>query len=187
MPLNDIRIRETTQADLHTILEVEAAGFGYEKEAQLVEALLSDPTAEPVISLLAFDGEKAVGHILFTRAYFDGQDGQPLMYILAPLAVVPAYQRKGIGGKLIQTALQFARAKGAKLAFVLGHKEYYPRYGFEPYAETQGFAPPYPVPQGEYWMVQSLAADGFAVGKGKVRCADVLNRPEHWRDDESDR
>lgn len=189
MNLNDIQVRTTNTEDFDDIMNVEKTAFGYDKEAKLVAELLSDKTAEPMISLLAFYKGEAVGHILFTRAYFDGKEEQPMMHILAPLAVKPEYQRKGIGGMLIKAGLQQLQELGSKLVFVLGHKEYYPKYGFMPHASQLGFPAPYHIPD-EYsdcWMVQPVGENGFDIGKGKIRCSDILNRPEHWRDDESDR
>lgn len=187
--MNDIHIRETTADDNRSIFQVQEQSFGYDKEARLTAALLADPSAAPAVSLLALHRDQPVGHILFTRAYFDGQKDSPLMHILAPLAVIPAYQRQGIGGLLIRAGLDKLRQQGSRLAFVLGHKEYYPRYGFQPGAEAKGYIPPYPLPA-EYadcWMVQPVSSPGFEAGTGKIACCDVLGRPEHWRDDETDR
>lgn len=189
MNSKDILIRKTAAADFNDIIEVEKLAFGYDKEAKLVAELLTDPSAEPIISLLAFYKNEAIGHILFTRAYFDGHPEQPLMHILAPLAVKPGYQRKGIGGLLIKSGISMLEEIGSNLIFVLGHKEYYPKYGFIPHATQLGYPAPYPVPDeySDYWMVQPIGKVGFGIGKGKIKCSDVLNRPKHWRDDASDR
>ena len=198
----NIQIRETNTDDFDSIMTVEKQAFGYDKEAQLVADLLADKTAKPMVSLLAFYKGEAVGHILFTRAYFDGQGAQQMMHILAPLAVKPEYQRQGIGGMLIRAGIERLQEKGSCLVFVLGHKEYYPRHGFKGKAEEAGYPPPfipdaarlgYPAPYpileqfSDYWMVQAISPKGFDVDKGKIRCSDELNKPEHWRDDESDR
>lgn len=132
--MQNILIRPTTAADLNVIKEVHQQGFGYAKEAELTAALLNDPTAEPRLSLLAFYNNEAVGHILFTKAVVAGNSHAPLMHILAPLAVKPAFQRMGIDGQLIKEGLQQLKIMGSKMIFVLGHKEYYPRYGFQPHA-----------------------------------------------------
>ena len=102
----NIQIRETNTDDFDSIMTVEKQAFGYDKEAQLVADLLADKTAKPMVSLLAFYKGEAVGHILFTRAYFDGQGAQQMMQILAPLAVKPEYQRQGIGGMLVLYRMQ---------------------------------------------------------------------------------
>jgi len=187
--LNDIQIRETNTDDFNDIMIVEKQAFGYDKEAKLVADLLADKSAEPMVSLLAFHKDEAIGHILFTRAYFDNQEIQPMMHILAPLAVKPKYQRQGIGGMLIKVGIDKLREMGSNLVLVLGHKEYYPIYGFIPHAAKLGYPAPYPILEeyGDCWMVQAISPDGFEVGKGKIKCCYELNKPEHWRDDESDR
>ena len=70
------------------------------------------------------------------------------------------------------------------MVFVLGHMEYYPRYGFTPDAGRLGFSAPYPIPSefANAWMVQALQPYGLSKAKGKVICADALDRPEHWRE-----
>ncbi len=180
-----IQITETKEEDFQNIWKVESLAFGNEKEAQLTADLLNDQTAEPMLSLLAFDGEQAVGHILFTRVYLNEMDtSQPLLHILAPLAIIPEYQKKGIGGLLIKEGLKRLRAMGSELVFVLGHIEYYPKYGFISDARKLGWEAPFPIPEevADAWMVQSLHPDGFVSKSGKILCADQLNKEEHWRE-----
>lgn len=187
MNTNNIQIRETTASDFNDIMTVEQQAFGYGKEAELTADLLADPTGQPMISLLAFHNDAPVGHILFTRAYLGEQS--PIMHILAPLAVIPEYQRQGIGGLLIKAGIEKLGTTGSELLFVLGHKEYYPRHGFTPDAGGLGYPAPFPIPDEfrDCWMVQPVGSTGFGIGKGKVRCCDAMNKPQHWRDDESDR
>ncbi len=187
--LNNIEIRKTNQDDFDNIMIVEKQAFGYDKEAKLVAKLLADRTAEPIVSLLAFCEDEAIGHILFTRAYFDNQKVQPMMHLLAPLAIKAEYQRQGIGGMLIRAGIEILQEKGSNLVFVLGHKEYYPKYGFIPNAAMLGYPAPYPIPEefSDCWMVQPISPKGFEAGKGKIKCSEELNKPEHWRNDESDR
>ena len=159
MNLNNIQIRETATSDFSHIMEVEKLAFGYDKEAELV------------------------------AAYFNEQQQQPMMHILAPLAVKPEYQRQGIGGMLIKAGIEKLQEKGSNLVFVLGHKEYYPKYGFIPDANHLGYPAPYPILEeySDYWMVQPISPKGFEIGKGKIKCSEELNKPEHWRNEESDR
>jgi len=177
-------IRETEDGDLNDILDVEKRAFGYEKEAQLTSLLLKDISGEPILSLMAFHDGQPVGHVLFTRVTLEGMDNCPLMYILAPLAVKPEYQQRGIGGLLIRYGLGRLAEMGSEIVFVLGHMEYYPRYGFIPDAGKLGFEAPYPIPlkHADAWMVQALTPKGLDDLKGRIVCADSLNRLEHWRE-----
>ena len=178
-----MHIREATDADRDDVLSVERLAFGHDKEAELVRALLSDPTAKPLVSLLAFKDDRAVGHILFTTAYLTETADKASISLLAPLAVVPDSQKQGVGGKLIESGLRILTESEVDLVFVLGHPEYYPRHGFKP-AGVLGFEAPYPIPDEHAgaWMVQALRPDVIGTVSGKVKCSDELNKPQHWRE-----
>jgi len=176
-------IRETSDSDLNDVLFVERLAFGHDKEAELVRELLCDPGAKPIVSLLAFKDNRAVGHILFTTAHLTKTRKMTPISILAPLAIVPDAQKQGIGGKLIERGLQLLSKSGAVLVFVLGDPEYYSRYGFKP-AGHLGFEAPYPIPDehADAWMVQALRPGAIGSVCGKVICSDALNKPELWRE-----
>ncbi|MBT7914863.1 N-acetyltransferase [Candidatus Bathyarchaeota archaeon] len=178
-----MKIREAIDSDLNDVLSVEKEAFGYEKEANLVKDLLSDPSASPLYSLLAFNDDRAVGHVLFTSARLEGTQNNASISLLAPLAIIPDFQKQGVGGKLIERGLKHLANSGVDLVFVLGHPDYYPRSGFKP-AGVQGFEAPYPIPEehANAWMVQELHPGVIGNVSGKVRCADMLNKPEHWRE-----
>ncbi len=184
MDLKNIHIKETTNADFNDIIEVEKQAFEKEDVAELTAGLLKDESAEPMLSLLAFENDTAVGHILFTRAYIGKVGDGPFCHILAPLAVKPDFQKQGIGGMLINEGLKRIKAMGSEIVFVLGHKEYYPKYGFIPDAKSLGFSAPFTIPEkdADAWMVQSLTPKGLEIGRGKIICADEMNKPEHWRE-----
>ncbi len=184
MDLKNIEIKETGLNDFNNIMEVEEQAFGYDKEARLTADLLNDKTAKPILSLLAFYKDEAIGHVLFTRVYLDEMTNQPLMHILAPLAIKPDYQKQGIGGLLIKEGLKRLKEMGSEMVFVLGHTEYYPKLGFVPDAKKIGFSAPFPIPEkfADAWMVQSLNLEGFQNRTGKIICANELNKPEHWRE-----
>ena len=181
--IKKLQIREAVETDLNDVLQIERLAFGYEKEADLVRGLLYDLSAKPVLSLLAFQKNRALGHILFTTAQLSGSQDSASIVILAPLAIVPDAQKQGIGGKLIEKGLELLSKSGVDLVFVLGHPEYYPRYGFKP-AGDLGFEAPYPIPDvhANAWMVQALRSGVTGIVSGKVICADALNKPEHWRE-----
>jgi putative acetyltransferase len=178
-----VAIRPAVDTDRDAVLSVERLAFGYDKEAALVRDLLDDPSARPRLSLLAFKEDRAVGHILFTAARLAGPADPLPLALLAPLAVVPDAQKQGIGGRLIEHGLKLLSGAGTGLVFVLGHPGYYPRFGFQP-AGPSGFEAPYPIPDehAEAWMVQALVPGVLGRLRGRVVCADALQRPEHWRE-----
>ncbi len=178
---NALNIKKTTAAEMKDILYVERAAFARDSEANITRDMLSDPSAEPRISLLAFLEGQPVGHILFTRGRIEG-NSQISVSFLAPLAVVPKFQRRGIGGALVQEGIAHLSKTGVDLVFVVGHPGYYPRYGFAP-ASKLGFEPTYPIPSdvADAWMVLVLRPGILGVVTGKVICCDTLNKPELWR------
>ncbi|MFC1490168.1 GNAT family N-acetyltransferase [Candidatus Latescibacterota bacterium] len=177
-----MQIRKATKSDFEDVYSIECEAFGKDKEAELVKDLLNDPSAEPLLSLLAFENDKAVGHILFTRARLE-PEASLSMSLLAPLAIIPEMQGKGVGGKLIRHGLKVLAESGVDIVFVLGHPGYYPRHGFIPVGE-RGFSAPYPIPQKYWdaWMFQELNPEKTEKYSGKVIVADKLNKPEHWRE-----
>jgi putative acetyltransferase len=180
-----LKIRPTKESDLHDVLLVEKAAFGTEEGqeiADLVNDLLGDPSAMPILSLIAIKDNQVIGHILFTKAIIDSNHSISAV-ILAPLAVIPAAQSQGVGGQLINEGLKCLSESGVDLVFVLGHPDYYPRHGFKP-AGILGFDAPYPIQQehADAWMVKELRSGVIGSVSGKVQCSDVLNQPEHWRE-----
>lgn len=176
-------IREASGSDLSRVTSIVRAAFGQDEEAELVENLLEDPSAKPILSLLAERADRPVGHILFSAAGLAAPPSTMQVSILAPLSVVPDAQRQGIGGALIERGAQLLSEAGVGLLFVLGHPHYYVRHGFEA-AGCRGFEAPYPIPPdcADAWMVRALGADLIGTAHGKIRCADALTKPEYWRE-----
>lgn len=173
-------IRDTVDGDIDAVLDVERRAFGQEAEPDLVRALLFDPTAEPVISLLAVRSDGPVGHILLSHVQVGDQE-RPAATILAPLAVLPDAQGTGVGRALIAEGLARCAAGGIALVFVFGDPAYYGRFGFTP-ALPHDLAPPYPLAAAhlDAWMVRPSCEGVLARASGIVRCADALMRPELW-------
>ncbi|MHA1165611.1 MAG: GNAT family N-acetyltransferase [Alphaproteobacteria bacterium] len=176
-----IIIRESTKEDMVTVGNIHESAFDQNDEARLVANLLNDPSAKPCLSLVAVLDGSAVVHILFSKVTIDDADQPTSAAILAPLAILPEFQRQSIGEKLIRGALVKLADDGTKLVFVLGHPDYYSRFGFHP-AGKQGFAAPYPISpeHADAWMVQELVAGAIDSVSGKVICADALDKPEYW-------
>lgn len=179
----EILIREASDEDYQALLEVEKAAFGRDDEAELVSQLLSDASARPFLSLVASISGSLVGHVLFTRASLKGTTRQTRVSILAPLAVKPEAQKQGVGGRLVQEGLRRLALSGIELVFVLGYPRYYGRHGFVP-AGRLGLEAPYPIPErhADAWMVQALQADVLGVVRGRVICANAMDRKEYWEE-----
>lgn len=178
-----LSFRHTSKTDYSRIEKVLKEAFNSDEEAKLTLNLLDDKSAAPVVSMLAFYKDTAVGHILFTRAYLNEQQ-KPLLHILAPLAVLPGFQGRGIGGMLVKNGIGQLKTIGSELVFVLGHIEYYPKFGFLNNAGKYGFQAPYPIPEevADAWMVQELKSKSIEKHQGLVKCADSLMKPEYWQE-----
>jgi putative acetyltransferase len=122
-------IRREQPQDIGEIRQVNIQAFGREQEASVVDKLRKN--CNSILSLVAFADGKVVGHILFSPAVIEGRHGRLVGTGLAPLAVLPEYQRKGIGTQLMQTAIARIKKGGCPYIIVIGHPEYYARFGFE--------------------------------------------------------
>lgn len=124
------RIRPARPDDAAALRHIHTAAFGRPAEADLVEALLAGGYA--TVSLVATLGDDPVAHILFTKLPLVTLDGTDTVrgVALAPIAVLPDLQRCGLGAALIEHGLTACREAGAAAAVVLGHPDYYPRFGF---------------------------------------------------------
>ncbi|SEK56299.1 Predicted N-acetyltransferase YhbS [Streptacidiphilus jiangxiensis] len=153
-------------SDRAAVRRVNLAAFPTPNEADLVDALRQDPEAWlPELSVVALDPDGGVvGHALLTRCHVDGVPA----LALAPVAVLPAWQRQGAGAAMIRALLTAAHAAGEQLVLVLGHPAYYPRFGFVP-ASGYGIRPPFAVPDE---AMMALALDpGRPVPGGSIRYA----------------
>lgn len=131
-------IRCEEPADVSEIRKIVESAFPTPAEARLVERLRSDGDA--VISMVAVESGIVVGHVMLSK-----MDAPFRALGLAPLAVAPDRQRKGIGGSLVRSALKEAEKKGWQGIFVLGDPDLYQRFGFDP-ALASGFTSPYAGP-----------------------------------------
>jgi putative acetyltransferase len=143
-------IRQETAADIKAIHAVNAAAFETAAEADLVDALRS--RAKDTISLVAEQGGEIVGHIMFSPVSLAGRADLKLLG-LAPMAVAPSQQGKGIGTALARTGLEQCRRQSVAAVVVLGHPAYYPRFGFVP-AARYGIDSEYDVPQEAFMLLE---------------------------------
>lgn len=162
-----LEIRQETPADFREVYALDTAAFGAESEAKLVDLLRTSMAFVPELALVATIGNKLVGHILFSKIKIaDDEQHEWESLALAPVAVLPEYQRQGIGEKLIRTGLERAKALHFKSVIVLGHAQYYPKFGFEP-ADKWQIKAPFEVPA-EVFMGLELVPDGLKNVHGTV-------------------
>jgi len=159
-----VQIRYENENDRAGVQAVNEAAFETAAEASLVNALREQ--ARPVISLVADNRGVIVGHILFSPVVLDGHPDLKIMG-LAPMAVLPAQQRKGIGSALVRAGLEECSKLGFGAVVVLGHPEYYPRFGFLP-SRHFGIDCEYEVPEGVF-MVKELQAGYLRAATGTIK------------------
>jgi len=123
-------IRRETPADHEPVRHINRLAFGQQAEGRLVDELREGGYAP--LSLVAEVNGQIVGHILFSDLAIHTSDGIVNSLALAPMAVAPGLQRQGIGSALVREGLRLCREQGHRIVVVVGHGEYYPRFGFSP-------------------------------------------------------
>ena len=136
-------------------------------EHTLVEKLRKGESFIPELSLVAEDGGEIVGHIMLTKNKIVDDNLSYDSLTLAPLSVLPPFKNQGIGSHLINKALDEAKKRGFKSVIVLGHPEYYSKFGFKA-ASNWEITCPFPVPS-EAFMAIELVKNGLAEINGKVK------------------
>ena len=140
-------IREERPGDTPHIRHVNQRAFGQDQEANIVDAVRANGGA--LISLVATTNGRVVGHILYSPASL-GTEARGAA--LGPMAVLPEYQRQGIGSRLIEAGNGRLRAAGCPFVVVVGHADYYPRFGFRP-ASAHGLTCEWPVPEDVFMVL----------------------------------
>lgn len=159
---NPLIIRKETPADYAVVYALTKAAFANMEhsdgtEQDLVERLRKCDAFIPELSLVAEKDGKITGHIMFINITIGGTDA----LCLAPVSVLPEYQRKGIGTALIERGHVIATQMGYSICTLVGHADYYPRFGYE-LASKYGITQPFPAPD-ECVMVKFLTAVGKSV------------------------
>lgn len=163
----NLTLRREKASDFHGIYLVHQAAFRQEAEGRLVEKLRKNKAYIPELSLVAIQDNLVVGHIIFSKIKISGGQKDYESLTLAPLGVLPEFQNKGIGSLLVREGLKKARELGYRSVIVLGHKNFYPRFGFVP-ASRWGIESPYEVPD-EAFMAIELVPGGLDGISGKVK------------------
>lgn len=168
--MNNVIIRQEHESDYKQVFKVVKIAFENEEytdkdEHNLVERLRKSEAFVPELSLVAEIEGKVVGHILFTEITI----GREITLALAPVSVSPDYQGFGIGAKLIEAGHEVARTLGYKAIVLLGHADYYPRFGYVK-ASLYGIKAPFDVPD-ECFMVIELKENSLKEFNGVVEYA----------------
>jgi putative acetyltransferase len=150
-----LTIRAEAPKDDEEIARVTAAAFGKEREARIVDAIRDSDGYVPELSLVAELDGHIVGHAMLSYVGLAGEERRLLE--LGPLSVAPQQQRQGIGSALVRESLRQADERGEPLVLVLGHAEYYPRFGFRP-ARELGIEPPDPKIRDQFFLAIPLRA-----------------------------
>lgn len=148
--------------ELAAIRAIHDAAFGGSYESALVDQLRADGHA--LLALVADDDSRLVGHIMFSRMGIETSAGVVPAVALAPVAVLPEYQRKGIGSRLIESGLESLRNRGERVVIVVGHPAYYPTFGFSN-EKASALESPFPA---EAFMALELDPGSLAGVRGKV-------------------
>jgi putative acetyltransferase len=164
-------IRPEGAADTSEVRRVHERAFGQPAEADLVDRLRE--ACDDALSLVAED-QVVVGHILFTPVIVESAGRQVVGMGLAPMAVLPDRQRQGIGSQLVTRGLDILRERGCPFVVVVGHAEYYPRFGFER-ASTHGLASQWDGMADAAFMVLVLNARAMADVSGVATYRDEFN------------
>ncbi len=123
-------IRPEQPDDINDIRDINKKAFGQAQEANIVDNIRRN--CDDILSLVAIDKDKLVGHILFSPVTIEDDKKKVIGMGLAPMAVLPEFQRQGIGSQLINRGIEELRKTKCPFIIVLGHEDYYPGFGFEP-------------------------------------------------------
>ncbi|MEW4529346.1 N-acetyltransferase [Maioricimonas sp. JC845] len=167
-----LTIRPETSQDRAAVRHVNEAAFQSTAEPELVEDL--HESGDVVCALVAEVDGQVVGHILFSRQAIETTTGESRPAVsLAPMAVLPEFQKQGIGSRLVREGLAACRNAGERIVTVLGHPAYYPRFGF---AAELARRLDSPFDGGDAWMALELVPGTLDDVAGTVRFAEPFNK-----------
>jgi len=162
----DLLIRKEEKKDRKDIYEVNKLAFGQENESKLIDKIRAGDNFVPELSLVAKTNGRIVGHILFSKIKII-RSSVFMTLALAPMAVIPAFQKHGIGSDLIKKGMAKAKELGFDSIIVLGHKDYYPKSGFE-IASKWNIKSPFEVPD-EAFMAFELTEKALEGKAGIIK------------------
>lgn len=159
-------IRSEKPEDYQSIYNVNKLAFKGEVEAKLVDNLRKTKGFIPELSLVAIKDGEVIGHILFSVIHIQTNSKSVPVLGLAPMAVLPKHQKQGIGSTMVREGLTICKELGYKAVILVGHPDYYPRFGFSP-AKEKGLKLPFDAPD-EAFMVFEIIPQALAGIKGTV-------------------
>ena len=163
-------IRNERPEDIEKIWSINVEAFGGESEANLVDSVRE--SGIPYISLVYEENHELVGHILFSQVELMGDTSGLRIMGLGPMAVVPELQNKGIGSSLVKAGIQRCIDDGYDAIVVLGHPDYYPRFGFIP-SIRYNIQSEYVVPD-DVFMLLELRENSLKGKHGKIKYHDAF-------------
>jgi putative acetyltransferase len=166
-----VEIRSERPEDVAAIRHVHEQAFGGPGEAHLVE-LLREASKAAVLLVAVHDGQ-IVGHVLFSQVTIDPEQAGLNGVGLAPVGVLPEFQNKGIGSSLVRAGLEACKRAGHDVVVVLGHTDYYPRFGFSQ-ASEYGLGNEYNAD--EHFMALELREGALAQVRGVVKYQPEFNQ-----------
>jgi putative acetyltransferase len=168
-----IAIRLEQPKDIAAVRTINETSFGKPEEATIVDLLRN--TCPDTVSLVAVEDDRVLGHIFFSPVFVSGGHGVAQGMGLAPMAVLPQRQRQGIGSMLVQAGINAMRERKCPFIIVLGHPEYYPRFGFVK-ASLHGLSCQWDGVPDEAFMVLILDEAAMASVSGTARYRDEFNQ-----------
>ena len=168
-----VTIRREQPGDIAAVRLLNEAAFSGTAEAVIVDSLREK--CPDALSLVAVDGEEILGHIFFSPAVVSGSSGTVQGMGLAPMAVLPEHQRQGIGSMLVRAGIDEMRDRHCPFIIVLGHPEYYPRFGFQ-LASRRGLSCQWEGVPDEAFMVLILDEPAMAGVSGTARYRDEFDQ-----------
>ncbi len=168
-------IRIERDEDIVAIREVNIQAFAGFEEADIIDKLRD--SGGSVLSLVACHNDEVIGHIQFSPVIIERESGAIEGVGLGPMAVHPDYQRRGFGSALVEAGIKAMSDRSYPFVIVLGHADFYPRFGFEP-AVGRGIACQWPGVPDEVFMVLILDEEVMQNVRGQARYLDVFGEAE---------
>ncbi|MEQ8524730.1 N-acetyltransferase [Gracilimonas sp.] len=167
-----IKVLQERPEHIDTISSLTIKAFPSNAEANLIDKLREKLTN--FYSFVAIKDGEVIGHILFTPVYLDGPENNISIFGLGPMAVLPKYQKSGVGSKLVRRSLKFLKKQEIDAVVVLGHKEYYSKFGFESSAKY-GVKSEFDVPD-DVFMIKFLNRDFKSILKGTIKYDELFSK-----------